>query len=346
MEVTLEELNLELEVPFTISRGSTTVSHNLLCILNDGDITGYGEAAPSSYYGEDQQSVKEVLEEVSGRLPEDTSSIQHIISDLLDEYPRARAALCALDVALYDVLAKRLDAPLYRVLALDRNRTPETSFTIGIDEVDTMVRRASEAAKKYPILKIKLGTEKVLGEDVDVRVIESVREAAPDTVVRVDANAAWSLDEAVDKIYALQSYDIEFYEQPLPPEEVQNLGRLKERLPDALIIADESCVIPSDIPKVADFVDGINIKLSKCGGITEALRMIHTARSHSLKVMLGCMVESSCLITAAAHLSPLVDYADLDGNLLCVNDPFEGVVVEEGKLTLPERVGLGLLRRG
>lgn len=346
MEITLEELNLELEIPFTISRGTMTVSHNILCIIHDEEKEAFGEASPSSYYGETPESVKEVLMDVSSRLPADVSPIQHIISDLLDEYPNARSALCAIDVALYDLLGKRLNAPLYRILALDPLRTPKTSFTVGIDEPELMSGRAARTAEKYPILKVKLGTEKILGRDVDVEVIESIRAAAPNATIRVDANCAWELDEAVDKIYALQSCGVEFYEQPLPPSKPQELRRLKESVPDALIFADESCVVPSDVPKIADFVDGINIKLTKCGGITEALRMIQTARSHDLRVMLGCMVESSCLITAAAHLSPLVDYADLDGNILCTNDPFEGVKVEEGRLILPDRPGLGLVRKG
>jgi len=346
MEITLEELNLELETPFTISRGTTTVSHNILCIIDEEETRAFGEASPSSYYGETPESVKEVLTEVSEKLPSDVSPVQHIILDLLDEYPNARSALCALDIALYDLLGKRLNAPLYRILALDPSRTPKTSFTIGIEEPDLMVERAVKAAKEYPILKIKLGTEKVLGKDVDVRVIESIRAKAPDATIRIDANCAWELDEASDKIYALQSFEVEFYEQPLPPSEPQDWGRLKEAVPDALIFADESCAVPSDIPKVADLVDGINIKLAKCGGITEALCMIKTARSYGLRTMLGCMVESSCLITAAAQISPLVDYADLDGNLLCLNDPFEGVTIEDGKLVLPDRPGIGLIHKG
>jgi len=343
MEVRLEEMNLELKVPFTIARGSTEVSHNVLCVVESEGVEGYGEAAPSKYYGEDQESVKKTLEDIIKELPDDLYPVQQIMSELIFEYPQSRAALCALDVALYDLLGKRLNAPLYRIFAVNPANTPMTSFTIGIAEPDEMVKSALEAAKTYPILKIKLGTAKILGKDYDLEVIERIRKEA-EVTLRVDANCAWELDEAVEKIYVLSGYDVEFYEQPFSPEKEDYFSLLKERSPDALIFADESCVIPQDIPKIAPFVDGINIKLAKCGGITEALRMIHTARSHNLLIMLGCMVESSCLISAAAHLSPLVDYADLDGNLLCKNDPFIGVTVEDGKLILPDRPGLGLVR--
>ncbi|MCX7702902.1 MAG: dipeptide epimerase [Planctomycetota bacterium] len=343
MEVSLEEMNLELKVPFTIARGTTEVSHNLLCTVRADGIEGYGESAPSSFYGEDQQSVKSVLEEIIEQLPDDLLPVHHIISEFLFEYPQARAAICALDVSLYDLLGKRLNAPLYRIFALDPSHTPLTSFTIGISAPDDMVKYAKEAAKTYPILKIKLGTKKILGEDYDIEVIERIRKET-EVTLRVDANCAWQLDEAAEKIPILLGYDVEFFEQPFPPENLDDFRFLKERCPDALIFADESCVVPKDIPDIAPFVDGINIKLAKCGGITEAIRMIHTARSHNLLVMLGCMVESSCLITAAAQISPLADYADLDGNLLCRNDPFKGVTVEDGKLILPERPGLGILR--
>ncbi|HEX8997416.1 MAG TPA: dipeptide epimerase, partial [Ktedonobacterales bacterium] len=194
-----------------------------------------------------------------------------------------------------------------------------------------------QAAETYPILKIKVGTGR------DLEIVRAIREAT-DATLRVDANAAWTPKEAIRVIRELEPYNIEFVEQPLHPADLEGLRFVREHV--ALpIIADESCVTEEDIPGLVGAVDGINIKLMKCGGIHHALRMIHTARAHHLKVMLGCMIESSLSITAAAHLTPLVDYADLDGNLLVRDDPFDGVRVERGKLMLPERAGLGVRAR-
>jgi L-alanine-DL-glutamate epimerase-like enolase superfamily enzyme len=240
-------------------------------------------------------------------------------------------------MALYDLLGKRLGAPVYQLLGLNPERTPLTSFTIGIDEPAAMARKAAEAAKQYPILKIKVGT----GHDSEI--VRAIREAT-DATLRVDANAAWTPKEAIRVIRELEPYNIEFVEQPLHPADLDGLRFVREHV-NLPIIADESCVSESDIPRLVGAVDGINIKLMKCGGIHHALRMIHTARAHHLKVMLGCMIESSLAITAAAHLSPLVDYADLDGHLLVSDDPYEGVRVEQGKLILPERAGLGVRPR-
>ncbi|HEX5570613.1 MAG TPA: dipeptide epimerase, partial [Ktedonobacterales bacterium] len=247
------------------------------------------------------------------------------------------AAKASVDMALYDLLGKRLGAPVYQLLGLNPDRAPLTSFTIGIDEPAVMARKAKEAAKTYKVLKIKIGTER------DLETVRAIREAT-DVTLRVDANAAWTPKQAIRRIRELEPYDIEFVEQPLPPTDLEGIRFVREHV--ALpIIVDESCVTESDIPGLVGAVDGINIKLMKCGGIHHALRMIHTARAHHLKVMLGCMIESSLAITAAAHISPLVDYADLDGHLLISDDPWEGVAVEEGRLVLPERAGLGVRPR-
>jgi len=213
------------------------------------------------------------------------SFIEDIVTSM-DKRLRANAAAKAsVDMALYDLLGKRLGAPVYQLLGLNPERTPLTSFTIGIDEPAEMARKAAEAAKTYPILKIKVGT----GHDLEI--VRAIREAT-DATLRVDANAAWTPKEAIRAIRELEPYGIEFVEQPLPPTDLDGLRFVREHV-TLPIIADESCVTESDIPRLVGAVDGINIKLMKCGGIHHALRMIHTARSHHLKVMLGCMIESS-----------------------------------------------------
>jgi L-alanine-DL-glutamate epimerase-like enolase superfamily enzyme len=227
-----------------------------------------------------------------------------------------------------------LGAPVYQLLGLDPTATPRTSFTIGIDTPEAMARKAAEA-HAYPILKVKVGTPR------DRDNLEAIRAQRPDAVIRVDANEAWTPKEAVRHIDELAAYDLEFVEQPVLGHDLEGLGHVRDAV--ALpVIADESCVVPHDVPRVAPYVDGINIKLMKCGGIYPALRMIHLARAHGLQVMMGCMIESSVAITAAAHLSPLLDYADLDGNLLIDDDPYRGVEVVEGRLTLSSEPGLGV----
>jgi L-alanine-DL-glutamate epimerase-like enolase superfamily enzyme len=239
-------------------------------------------------------------------------------------------------MALYDLVGKQLNLPVYRLLGLTPARTPVSSFTIAIDTPEVMAEKA-RAATNYPILKIKVGTPR------DVETVRAIRDAT-NAILRVDANGAWSAKEAIAMINRLAPFDIEFVEQPVAAGDLAGLKLVREHV-SVPIMADESCVVPDDVAKVADRVDGINIKLMKCGGLRNALKMIATARAHHLKVMLGCMIESSLSITAAAHLSPLVDYADLDGPLLIEHDPFDGLQYESGKLLLPDRPGLGVVPR-
>jgi L-Ala-D/L-Glu epimerase len=236
-------------------------------------------------------------------------------------------------MALYDLVGKMLNVPLYKLLGLNPKQTPHTSFTIGIDTPTEMAKKAL-LAKEYPILKIKVGTK----HDLDI--IQAIREVT-NAVVRVDANTAWTPKEAIKMINELAPYNIEFVEQPIAPHDLTGLKLIRDNVP-VPIIADESCVIVEDIPRLAECVDGVNFKLMKSNGITNVLKMIHVARAHNLRVMIGCMIESSLAITAAAHLTPLVDYADLDGHLLIDDDPYEGVKVINGKLILPEAPGLGV----
>src|SRR6266496_729811 len=235
-------------------------------------------------------------------------------------------------MALYDLAGKILGVPIYKLLGLNPAHTPLTSFTLGIDSPTNMAKKAL-LARDYPILKVKVGTKN------DIAMLDAIREVSS-AAIRVDANAGWTPKEAIKTINALVPYNIEFVEQPVIANDLAGLKLIRDNVP-VPIIADESSVTYEDIPRIAGCVDGINIKLMKCGGIRHALKMIHVARAHNLRIMLGCMIESSLAITAAAHLTPLVDYADLDGNLLIDNDPYEGVKVANGTLLLPDRPGLG-----
>jgi L-alanine-DL-glutamate epimerase-like enolase superfamily enzyme len=238
---------------------------------------------------------------------------------------------------VHDLIGKKLGVPLHAFFGLSTARAPRTSFTIGIDDVRVMMQKVGEAAE-YPVLKVKVGTDK------DEQVMDAIRSVTEKTL-RVDANCAWSPREAVRKIATLEKFNIEFVEQPIPPGDVAGMRFVRENV-SLPIIADESVKTSVDVEPLAGAVDGINIKLMKCGGLREALKMVHVARSLGMKVMLGCMVESSVGITAAAHVSPAVDYADLDGNLLLAEDPFEGVLVKEGRIVLPDGPGLGVKKRG
>jgi L-alanine-DL-glutamate epimerase-like enolase superfamily enzyme len=248
------------------------------------------------------------------------------------------AGKAAIDIALMDWVGQKLGVPLYRYFGLDPRDTPITTFSIGIDNPETTRQKVREAAD-YPVLKIKVGL------DTDEATIAAVR-SVTDKPLRVDANEGWKDKEvAVRKINWLAGQGVEFVEQPMPAEMLEEMRWVHSRV-HVPIIADEACLHASDVPKLAGAYDGVNVKLDKTGGILEAYRMIQVAKSLGMKTMLGCMVSSSVSVTAAAHLSPLVDYADLDGNLLIANDPFTGVRVEKGKLVLPEGPGLGLKAAG
>jgi L-alanine-DL-glutamate epimerase-like enolase superfamily enzyme len=337
MELRTQPLDLRLASAFRISRGVQHVARTLAVSLSVGEESGIGEAAPSAFYGETRETVLAALPRLVESLGEDPTRIEDAHAAFNGALSHGHAAAkAALDMALYDLMGKRLGVPIYQLLGLNPERTPCTSFTIAIAEPVEMARRAAEA-REFPILKIKLGTE------ADLDIVRAIRDVT-DATIRVDANAAWTPKQAIRIIARLEAYGVEFVEQPVAAHDLDGLRLVRENsaLP---IIADESCVTLEDIPRVVGCADGINIKLMKCGGIRNALAMIHAARAHHLKVMLGCMIESSLAITAAAQISPLVDYADLDGGLLITNDPYDGVRVERGKLMLPERAGLGALPR-
>jgi len=337
VETTFSHLDLRLAAPFRISRGVQEVASNLLVEVRSGGQTGWGEAAPSGYYGEKRTIVEAALRLLADVLPESPFYLLDASEAFSQRFHHGNAAAkAAFDMALYDLAGKLTGQPVYKMLGLNPARTPVSSFTIGIDTPARMAEKA-RVARDYPILKIKVGTEN------DLEIVRAIRDVT-DATLRVDANAAWTPKEAIRKIAQLAEYDIEFVEQPVAPEDLDGLRLVREHsaLP---IIADESCVTFDDVAHLAGCADGINIKLMKCGGLTEAVRMIHAARALHMRVMIGCMIESSLAITAAAHLTPMADYADLDGPLLIADDPFTGVRYERGKLVLPNGPGLGVVRK-
>jgi L-Ala-D/L-Glu epimerase len=336
MHINARPIDLKLTTPFRIARDVQHMASNAIVEINYEDYTGYGEAAPSGYYGESIETVFACITMFAGNLGDDPFLIEDILQRL-DKIIRLQpSAKAAVDMALYDIMGKMLNVPLYKLLGLNPARTPRTSFTIGIDAPELMAQKAL-LAKEYPILKIKVGTRN------DLDNLKAIRDVS-NAIIRVDANTAWTPKEAIRMINAMAPYSIQFVEQPVAAHDLAGLKLVRDNVP-LPIIADESCVTEENIAQVATCVDGINIKLMKCGGISHALKMIHAARACNLRIMLGCMIESSLAITAAAHLTPLVDYADLDGNLLIDNDPYVGVSVEHGKLVLPDGPGLGVQAR-
>ncbi|WP_043427633.1 dipeptide epimerase [Cystobacter fuscus] len=326
-------LELPLRHAWTIARGTSTFKRNVIVELSVDGVVGRGEAAPNVRYGESADTVTEALGRLAPALEGDPWHFR-VLSERIDEaLPGNHAAKAALDVALHDLAGKRLGVPLYRMLGLDPARMPITSFSIGIDDAQTLARKVREA-EPYPVLKVKLGAQAVR------ETFGAVREATS-KVVRVDANEAWGPEEALRHIEWLAERGVELVEQPLPAADVEGAKWLRERSPLPLV-ADEALMKASDVPRLAEGYHGINVKLQKCGGIREALRIIETARACGLKVMLGCMVETSVGIAAAAHLGPLADWLDLDGNLLLAADPFQGHPVVDGRIRLGDGPGLGV----
>src|SRR5713226_7414178 len=311
MHIDVKPIDLKLTVPFRISRAVQQVASNAVVQINHKEHTGYGEAAPDEYYGENVETVLACITTFAGNLGDDPFATEDILNNLDHLIRLNPSAKAAVDMALYDLVGKMLNVPVYKLLGLNPKQTPHTSFTIGIDTPTEMAKKAL-LAKDYPILKIKVGTRH------DIENLEAIREVT-NAVVRVDANTAWTPKEAIKMINELAPYNIEFVEQPIAPHDLTGLKLIRDNVP-VPIIADESCVIVEDIPRLVECVDGVNFKLMKSNGITNILKMIHVARAHNLRVMIGCMIESSLAITAAAHLTPLVDYADLDGHLLIDND--------------------------
>ncbi len=336
MKLTHEIIAVHTKHAFTIARGGASEWRLVTVRVTDSDgASGWGEAAPSRFYGETADTVVAILGQLAPVLERaDPWSLETIEAELARVVRFNGSARSAVSAALNDLAAKRLGVPLYRMWGLDPKSAPLSSFTIGIGS-EAELRQKVKEAEQYPILKVKLGTDR------DEEIVRVIREEAPGKTLRVDANAAWNPKLAVRTIERLMDYDIEFVEQPLPPHDVEGLRFVRERSP-LPIIADESCLVASDIPKLEGAVDGINIKLSKCGGLREAQKMVSTARAHGMLVMMGCMIETSLGISAAAHISPLLDYADLDGSALLADDPYKGANIDDGKIFIPTGPGLGV----
>jgi len=331
MKLSWEPITLDLRTTFRIAHGSSDQRFNVLVHLDDG----VGEAAAVPYYGETQQGILDYLKTVPdlGDDPFDMDTV------LARRPPGSRAARSAIDEALHDLWGKRLGQPLYRLFGLNPTNLPLTSFTIAMDEPEIMAERAKQSS--YPVIKIKLGG------DNDEAMVAAIRKAV-NAKLRVDANAGWSREHALQVIPRLAEYDLEFIEQPLAADDMEGYFWLKEKLSAQKIkmpiFADESAKNSHDVVRLAGALDGVVVKLMKTEGIREALRTIHVARAHDMQIMLSCMVESSVGVTAAAHLAPLCDYADLDGPLLIKNDPYSGLKYDGAKMTLPEGAGLGAVR--
>jgi L-alanine-DL-glutamate epimerase-like enolase superfamily enzyme len=333
--LTVKTKRIFLKDTWTISRNSSDYKDNVYVKIEKDGIAGYGEAGPNIRYGEDAQKTTDRIESMRPLI--ENSNLWHFVdlkTAIFEGITDQNCARCALDIAVMDWIGKKLNVPLYKIWGLDKSKTPLTSFSIGIDTIDVIKRKVKEA-EKYPILKIKVG------KDNDEEIIAAVR-SVTDKTIRVDANEGWKTKElALEKIKWLQREGVEFVEQPMPSDMIQETRWLRDRI-DIPIVADEAVKTAADIPKLAEAYDGINIKLMKSGGIQEALRMIYLAKVMNMKIMLGCMIESSIAISAGAHLSPLVDWADLDGNLLLREDPFQGAMVEKGKIILNDKPGLGI----
>ena len=333
MKVTYQTQDLPFRYPFTISKGTKTHQPGLMVTLDFRGIIGYGEAPAITYYNipvekmvEDLQRKQRFVEQFAFMEPE---RYWHYLHHL---YPANNFLVCALDIAAWDLYGKIRRMPLHQLWGLDMANAPLTDYTIGIDTIEKMVEKMQE--KPWPIYKIKLGTPE------DIQIVESLRKHT-DATFRVDANAGWTTQEALEKIPVLASLGVEMIEQPLAKDNWEGMKQLMD-ISSVPLIADESCVLEQDVEKCHTHFHGINIKLTKCSGITPARRMITKARELGMKVMVGSMNESTIGSAAIAHLSPLLDYMDADGPLLLAEDPATGLEYNNGRVGVSAGFGLGI----
>lgn len=323
---------------FTVASFSRTTTPVVLTELEYDGIIGFGEASMPPYLGETQESVTSFLRKIdlsTFSSPFETAEILHYV-DTIDT--KNTAAKAAVDIALHDLLGKIMNQPFYKIWGLNPDNIPPTSFTIGIDTEDMIRKKVSEAAT-FKMLKVKLGL------DTDKMIIDTIR-SVTDVPLCADVNQGWTNKEkALEMAHWLHEKNVVFLEQPLPKEMLDDNAWLTAHSPIPTI-ADEGCQRLSDIAALKNVYTGINIKLMKCTGMREAKQMAELAKALEMKVMLGCMTETSCAISAAAQLAPLVDWADLDGALLIGNDIFEGMTVQSGNCVLPDRPGIGVLKTG
>ena len=338
MELRFYPYELQLQHTFTVSSYSRTTTPGVQVEVAYQGYTGYGEASMPPYLGQSVDSVTAFLQKVKLGQFADPFCMDDILTYVDSLSPGDTAAKAAVDIALHDLVGKMLGAPWYRIWGYNPAKAPSTTFTIGIDTPEVMKEKTLECAGKFNILKVKLGTEN------DKEMVQAIR-SVTDLPLAVDANQGWSERfRALDMIYWLKEQGVVMVEQPLPVSQVDDQAWLNERSPLPLF-ADESVQRLQDVPKMQGLFSGINVKLMKCTGMREAHKMIELARALGMKAMLGCMTETSCAVSAAAQLSPAVDFADLDGNLLISNDLFSGVSVVDGKLTLdPDLPGVGVVK--
>jgi len=333
MNIRTFKFNLPFRYPFTISRGTKTHQPTLIVELEHLGIKGYGEAPAIKYYNITVEQMIEALEKKKSFAEKfsftEPERYWHYIHHL---FPGNPFLVCSLDIAAWDIYGKMNGKSLYKFWGLDISKNPITDYTIGIDTIEKMVEKIKE--KPWPIYKVKVGTEN------DIEVVKVLRQNT-DSIIRVDANAGWTLEEALKKIPILKDLGVELIEQPLPQDNWEEMKILYEKSPLPLF-ADESCAQEGDVEKCREYFHGINIKLTKCGGITPARRMINKARDLGLKVMIGCMNETTIGTAAIAHLLPLLDYVDMDGPLLLAEDIATGISYDKGKISYSGLPGLGI----
>jgi L-alanine-DL-glutamate epimerase-like enolase superfamily enzyme len=338
MEMILHEIRLPLRHTFTIAHGSSTEEHDLVVELRDGNVSGFGETATIPYYGITIADIRAALESVRSIIENEHIDEPAAFWDRMAPHlGKNTFAFCALDQAAHDLWGKREGAPVWKLWGLNIDNLPLSDYTIGIDTIDRMVEKMKEFPD-WPIYKIKLGTNE------DIEIVRALRKHT-DAVFRVDANTAWTADQTIEYSRELAKLGVEFIEQPMPAGlwEEQRRAFRESALP---LIADESCIVESDVDKCAGAFHGINIKLTKAGGMTPARRMIARARELDMKVMVGCMTESSVGISAIAQLVPLLDYVDMDGILLIAEDVADGVKLDQGRVIMPKENGNGVVWHG
>ena len=333
--LSFEPYELKLRHSFNLAKYSRTTTPDVQVKLEYDGIIGYGEASMPPYLGESVDSVTSFLSKLDLSQFADPFRIEDIHDYMESVAPDNRAAKASVDIALHDLLGKIMGQPWYKIWGLNPENAPDTSFTIGIDKAD-VVRKKVDEASPYNVLKVKMGL------DNDKELVDIIREKT-DRPICVDANQGWdSKEKALEMCYWLAERNCLFVEQPMPKEKLEETAWLRERSP-LPIIADEFMQRLPDVRRAAQAYDGINIKLMKSTGMHEAYKMAVLAKSLGMKVMLGCMTETSCAVTAAAQLAPMVDWADLDGNLLIANDKFDGIKIVDGKVTIPDRPGIGVI---
>ncbi len=335
LNLSFEPYELKLRHSFNLAKYSRTTTPDVQVQLEYDGVVGYGEASMPPYLGESVASVTAFLSKLDLSQFSDPFRIEEIHEYMDSVAPDNRAAKASVDIALHDLLGKIMGQPWYKIWGLNPDKAPDTSFTIGIDTAD-VVRKKVDEASPYNVLKVKMGL------DNDKELVEIIR-SKTDRPICVDANQGWnSKEKALEMCYWLAERKCLFVEQPMPKEMYDETAWLRERSP-LPIIADEFLQRLPDVRRAVGAYDGINIKLMKSTGMHEAYKMAVLARALGMKVMLGCMTETSCAVTAASQLSPMVDWADLDGNLLIANDRFDGIKIVNGKVTIPERPGIGVI---